>query len=215
MIASAIVGLARLISGSQARWIGCEPSTRQRIYFANHTSHLDFVVLWAALPREIRGLARPVAGRDYWDRNPLRRHLAVNVFRSVLVDRGGAAGRGDGTVADHEAKVAAARRTVELTAEGLGARHSLIIFPEGTRGSGTEVAPFKSGLYYLCLQRPDVELVPTWLENLNRILPKGEVLPVPLIGSVTFGPPMRLKPAEGKDDFLTRARSALVSLRSR
>jgi len=211
MIAPAIVGVARLISGSQSRWVGCEPSTSQRIYFANHTSHLDFVVLWAALPREVRALTRPIAGRDYWDRTRLRRYLAANVFRAVLVDRGGAPAGPDGA-ADREAKVAAARRTVELTLEGLGTRHSLIIFPEGTRGSGVEVAPFKSGLYYLCLQRPDVELVPTWLDNLNRILPKGEVLPVPLMGSVTFGPPMRLEPGEPKDDFLARVRSALLRL---
>ena len=211
MIASTIVGLARLISGPQSRWIVCEPGTRQRIYFANHASHLDFVVLWAALPREVRALTRPVAGRDYWDRTRLRRYLAANVFRAVLVDRGGVPTGSDGA-ADREAKVAAARRTVELTLRGLGTRHSLIIFPEGTRGGGVEVAPFKSGLYYLCLQRPDVELIPTWLDNLNRILPKGEVLPVPLMASVTFGPPMRLEPGEPKDDFLARARSALLQL---
>ena len=191
MIAPLIVALARLISGSQSRWVGCEPSRRQRIYFTNHTSHLDFVVLWSALPREVRVLTRPVAGRDYWERNALRRYLAVHVFRAVLVDRGDVASGPDGTTADGAAKVAAARRTVELTAEALGTRHSLIIFPEGTRGSATEVAPFKSGLYHLCRLRPDVELVPTWLENLKRILPKGEILPVPLMGSVTFGPPRR------------------------
>ena len=213
MIAPLIVALARLISGSQSRWVGCEPSTHQRIYFANHTSHLDFAVLWSALPRELRVLTRPVAGHDYWDRSRLRRYLAVHVFRAVLIERGGAPAGPDGTAADRAAKVAAARRTVDLTAEALGTRHSLIIFPEGTRGSGAEVAPFKSGLYYLCRQRPDVELVPTWLENLNRILPKGEILPVPLMGSVTFGPPMRLETGQQKDEFLARARSALLSLR--
>jgi 1-acyl-sn-glycerol-3-phosphate acyltransferase len=209
VIAPAIVGLARLISGSQCRWVGCEPSTRQRVYFANHTSHLDFVVLWSALPHEIRTLTRPVAGRDYWDRTRLRRYLAEHVFRAVLIDRGGS----DIAAWDSAARVVSARRTVDLTAEALGTRHSLIVFPEGTRGSGAAVAAFKSGLYYLSCQRPDVELVPTWLENLNRILPKGEVLPVPLLGSVTFGPPMRAEPGEPKDDFLARARTALLSVR--
>ncbi len=205
MIAAAIVGLSRLVTGAQARWIGCEPSTRQRIYIANHTSHLDFVVLWSALPREVRRMTRPVAGRDYWDRTRQRRHLAVNIFRAVLVDRGGHA--------DHESKVASARRTVDHTAAALGTHHSLILFPEGTRGSGENVAEFKSGLYHLCQLRPDVDLVPTWLENLDRILPRGEVLPVPLLASVTFGCPIRLEPGEPKDEFLARARRALLASR--
>ena len=205
VIASTIVGIARLIAGAEARWLGCAPSSRQRIYLANHTSHVDFVVLWAALPREARVLTRPVAGGDYWERSPLRRYLAVNVFHAVLVDRDGHH--------DREAKIMNAQRTVALTAEALAARHSLIIFPEGTRGSGADLAPFKSGLYHLCRRRPDVELVPTWLDNLHRILPKGEVLPVPLRGSVTFGTPLSLEPGEPKGDFLARARNALLSLR--
>ena len=205
MIAPAIGALARLITGAQGRWIGCAPSTRQRVYFANHTSHLDFVVLWSALPRAMRRLTRPVAGRDYWDATPLRRYLALSVFDAVLVDRGGPA--------DRAAKVEAARRTVEHTAAALGAAHSLILFPEGTRGSGDDVAPFKSGLYHLCRLRPDVELVPAWLANLNRILPKGEIVPIPLLGSVTFGTPLGLKRDEPKEHFLERARQALVRVR--
>ena len=61
--------------------------------------------------------------------------------------------------------------------------------------------------------RPDIELVPAWLENLNRILPKGEIVPVPLLGSVTFGAPISLDGDEPKGHFLQRARHALVALR--
>lgn len=207
MIASLVVGLTRLLSGAQARWEGCAPSIRQRVYFANHTSHLDFAVMWVALPGPMRALTRPIAARDYWEPNALRRYLAVKVFNAVLVDRQGDAGR------SHEERIEAARRTIARTVEALGARHSLIVFPEGTRGSGAEVAPFKSGIYFLGRQRPDVELVPAYLENLNRILPKGEVVPIPLIASVTFGAPMTIEPGEARDDFLARARRALVALR--
>lgn len=210
MIASLIVGIARLLSGAQARWIGCEPSFRQRIYFANHTSHLDFVVLWSALPPILRKLTRPVAGRDYWEPNAFKRYLATQVFQAVLVDRHGSGG---GAGDDRAARVEAARRTVEQTAEALGTQHSLIVFPEGTRGSGSEPGPFKSGLYHLVKLRPDVELIPAYLENLNRILPKGEVLPVPMIASVTFGAPLALEAGEPPDAFLARARAALVALR--
>ena len=212
MIASGIVGIARVVAGAQARWVGCAPSTRQRIYFANHTSHLDFVVLWAALPHEMRRLTRPVAARDYWG-SGVRRHLAVNVFRAVLVHRPDVADVGNGAPSDPELRRALAQRTVEMTATALGTHESLIIFPEGTRGDGVAVAPFKSGLYHLCRLRPDVELVPAWLENMNRILPKGEVLPVPLLGAVTFGAPLLFEPGEAKETFLGRARAALLALR--
>jgi 1-acyl-sn-glycerol-3-phosphate acyltransferase len=202
-LASLLAGVARAISGVRARWIDCTPSPRQRVYFANHTSHLDAVVLWASLPSGLRAFARPVAARDYWDRTALRRYLSSRVFQAVLVDRGA---RG------HERSLEAARATTERMVAALGEHCSLIVFPEGTRGSGEDVAPFKSGLYHLARERPDVELVPVYLENLNRILPKGEVLPVPLMSTATFGPPLRLEPSEAKPAFLERAREAVRRL---
>jgi protein-tyrosine phosphatase/1-acyl-sn-glycerol-3-phosphate acyltransferase/membrane-associated phospholipid phosphatase len=205
-IASTILAAAaRAICGA-ARWEGCQPSGRQRIYFANHTSHLDFPAVWASLPPEVRVNARPVAGRDYWDRDAGRRYLSRQVFRAVLVDRP------DTNGLDREAVVAVARRSVERAARALATGASLIMFPEGTRGDGVEVAPFKSGLYHLCRLRPDVELVPVLLENMHRILPKGEVLPIPVIGSVTFGRPIQLQPGEDKNAFLRRAHRALLEV---
>lgn len=196
--AGVIAAAARLISGVQVRWLGCRPDPRQRIYFGNHTSHLDFVVLWSLLPRELRALTRPVAARDYWERGPLRRLLARRVFRAVLIDRGA---------------IAAARGVIARLAEALGERHSLIVFPEGTRGSGERLGAFKSGLYHLARRRPDVELVPVYLENLNRILPRGEILPVPLLSTATFGSPMQVGEGEPKRAFLERAREAVSTLR--
>src|SRR5262249_47186472 len=145
---------------------------------ANHSSHLDFIVIWSALPSDLRRLARPVAGRDYWERGALRRYLAAEVFHAVLIQRSKAA------AAD---AAAAAQASVRHLAVEMGDRHSLIVFPEGTRGSDREVGPFKSGLYHLSRVRPEVELIPVYLENLNRILPKGEVLPVPMLSRVVFG----------------------------
>jgi hypothetical protein len=76
------------------------------------------------------------------------------------------------------------------------------------------VLPFKSGLYHLCRLKPELELVPVYLANMNRILPKGEVLPVPLLGRVIFGKPMTIEPNEDKTAFLTRAREALLALKN-
>ena len=203
-LAGVLAWLARLVSGVQVRWQECQPEKRQRIYFANHTSHLDFVVQWSSLPREVRALARPVAAKDYWEKGTVRRFLALRVFRAVLVDRAPAASR--------EA-MASARTVIDRLVEAMGAEESLIVFPEGTRGSGGEVGAFKSGIYHLAERRPEVELVPVYLENLNRILPKGEVLPVPLLSTATFGPPMQLLPEEPKRAFLERAREAVCRLR--
>ncbi len=207
-LAGVIAALGRLMSGVRVRWEGSQPELRQRIYFANHTSHLDFLVLWSALPRELRVRTRPVAAKDYWEKGTLKPYLAERVFRAVLVERGGAA-RPAEPVASHMA----ARDLIERLAEALGTEDSLIIFPEGTRGTGERVAPFKSGIYHLARRRPDVELLPAHIDNLNRILPKGEVLPVPLISTITFGAPLRLADGENKLEFLARAREAVCRLR--
>jgi 1-acyl-sn-glycerol-3-phosphate acyltransferase len=95
----------------------------------------------------------------------------------------------------------------------LDAGDSLIIFPEGGRFPGPEPQKFKGGLFHLAKDRPQVQLVPVYLENLNRILPKGEILPVPLLGSITVGSPIQLESGETKADFLDRARNAVWSLR--
>jgi 1-acyl-sn-glycerol-3-phosphate acyltransferase len=202
--ASIIAACARALAGPSVRWVNVRPATRQRVYFANHTSHLDFVVLWSVLPRKLRALTRPVAARDYWS-SGLRKRIAVNAFNAVLVDRGARAAEGD--------RVAAARNTLEMLLQALGAENSLIVFPEGTRGNGLEVGPFKSGIYYLWSKRPDVQFVPVYLSNLNRILPKGEFLPVPVISRVVFGAPLKLDAGESKESFLSKAHAAVCALR--
>lgn len=207
-VASLLAGVARGITGVQVQWAGCEPSERQRIYFANHTSHLDFVVLWSALPSYIRARTRPIAAKDYWEETWLRRYLAENVFKAVLVERGAVARVGS----SEEAKFVS-RSLLEDMASALDATNSMILFPEGTRGNGEKVGEFRAGLYHLGLKRPDVELVPAYLENMNRILPKGEFLPVPMLSLLTFGKPIQIEAGEEKEAFLERAREAVSSLR--
>ena len=193
-----VAGALRLFSGSVARWQGCGPELKQRVYFANHTSNLDGPVLWASLPPPVRMLTRMVAAKDYWSASRLRMKLACEVFNALLIER---------------KKPTPECNPLDDMVNALGDRHSLIIFPEGGRQTTTEPQPFKGGLYHLARKRPDVELVPVWMENLNRILPKGEILPVPMLGSVTFGMPMRLEDGEPRPEFLTRAREAVMALR--
>ena len=194
----AIVLLAKLFSGFTVRWVDCQPDTCQRIYFANHTSHLDAVVLWSALPRELRRITRPVAAKDYWSTGWLRPHMARS-FNALLVDR-------------KEIKVH--QRPIDSMLGQMGDVYSVIMFPEGGRGNGEgEMGEFKSGLYYLGKKRPDLELVPVYIDNVNRILPRGEVLPVPLLSCITIGPPIFLEAGEPKNEFLKRARQAVQRLK--
>jgi 1-acyl-sn-glycerol-3-phosphate acyltransferase len=192
-----LVGLAKLISGATVRWIDCQPDTCQRVYFANHTSHLDALVLWAALPAHVRRLTRPVAAQDYWDKGPLRRHIARS-FNALLIDR-------------KDIKVH--NSPIQMILREIGDVHSVIVFPEGGRNEDGQIGEFKSGIYYLNKKRPDLEMVPVYLDNMNRILPRGEVLPVPLLSNITFGAPIWLEAGESKDDFLARARASVVRLK--
>jgi 1-acyl-sn-glycerol-3-phosphate acyltransferase len=198
VVAKGVVGIARILAGGNVRRVGFTPDDRQRIYFVNHSSHLDFVLVWAALPPRLRSMTRPVAAKDYWDKPGLRRYLGVKVFNAVLVERNPTTG---------------SPNAIDVLLDGLGETHSLIIFPEGTRGDGTTIAPFKSGLYRLGKARPDVDLIPSYINNVNRVLPKGEFVPVPMLASVSFGEPMRVGEDEDKSAFLDRARNAILELR--
>lgn len=190
---------ARFISGVSVRWVDSQPDTCQRVYFANHTSHLDVVLVWSALPTPVRRLTRPIAAKDYWDRGFIRRHLH-QVFNALLIDR-------------KEIKVH--QSPIDLMLREIGDTHSLILFPEGGRNADEGIGEFKSGLYYLGKKRPELELIPVHINNMNRILPRGEFLPVPLLSSLTFGPPIWLEAGEPKTEFLARAREAVMSLKDR
>ncbi len=198
LCASIVTGLARLITGVRGEWRGCAPAPRTRIYFANHNSHLDFVLIWSVLPRAVRQVTRPVAGADYWLKGGVRRLFGERVFNAVLIDR---------TAASQDVHPVA--RMLKALDDG----SSLILFPEGTRNlTEARLLPFKSGLYHLGKARPDVELVPVWIENLNRVMPKGEIVPIPLLCTVTFGAPMQVATGEDKGTFLERSRTALLTL---
>jgi 1-acyl-sn-glycerol-3-phosphate acyltransferase len=192
-----LLGLVRLLTGAQARWWGCPPKAEQRIYFANHQSHADLVMIWAALPAELRGITRPIAAKDYWTKTPLRQWITTAVFNAVYVDRERTEGQDP----------------LAPLVQALDAGDSIILFPEGTRGHAEEPQPFKAGLYNLAQRFPQVVLVPAWIHNVQRVMPKGEVVPVPILCSVTFGAPMQLLPDEPRADFLARARAAVIALR--
>ncbi len=198
--------VARLITGAQGHWHGSPPKAEQRIYFANHQSHFDWVLIWAALPSDLRSTTRPIAARDYWTSTPLKHWITREIFNAVYVSRTRTKGGSDPGTDDED--------PLEPLKEALLNGDSLMIFPEGTRGNKGDPAPFKAGLFHLAEAFPDVQLIPAWIDNVQRVMPKGEVVPVPILCSVTFGKPLTLLPGEDKRTFLERARDAVMHLRS-
>lgn len=196
IVARSLTGFIHLLTGSRALW-DAEPVPGRRVYYGNHASHGDFVLLWSALPPALRTRVRPVAAADYWRHGALRQYLIRRVFNGVLIERDAAR--------RHEDPV----RTMATAIEG---GSGLILFPEGTRNTGEGVLPFKSGLYHLATQCEGLEMVPVWLDNLKRVMPKGRVIPLPLLCTAHFGAPLRLAEGEDKQPFLDRARAALLAL---
>jgi 1-acyl-sn-glycerol-3-phosphate acyltransferase len=196
-VATLIISGARLLTGARSLWLGCAPQAVQRIYFANHSSHGDFVLLWASLPPALRRITRPVAGADYWLKSPLRRYIINRVFNGLMVDR-------ERKETDYN--------PLQPMLDALENGDSLIIFPEGTRNPEEGLLPFKSGLYHLAKAYPQAQLIPVWIANLNRVMPKGRVLPLPLLCTISFGAALALGEEETKAQFLERSRDALLSL---
>ncbi len=191
LITSFITG----VTSKQASDLAFTPTNK--VYYANHASHGDFVLVWISLPKTWRMLTQPVAGADYWLGSKLKAFIAEQVFRVLLIDR------------QHDPKQAVAAMDGALK-EG----KSLILFPEGTRNTTDDqvLLPFKSGLYHLARENENVEFVPVWINNINRVLPKGKILPIPLLCDVRIGEVIKKLPDEDKTEFLTRTRQALLDL---
>jgi 1-acyl-sn-glycerol-3-phosphate acyltransferase len=195
----AIIALARFITGVRPEWRGTPPEAKQRIYVANHCSHADTVLIWSVLPPALRRMTRPVAGRDYWGTGGFKSFIGSEVFNVVLIDR------------ERETRT---EDPVEAMLRALDDGSSLILFPEGTRNmTDAPLLPLKAGIHLLAGARPAIEIVPVWIENLNRVLPKGGSIPVPILCTVTFGTPLTIAAGEQREPFLERLRLALLETR--
>ncbi|WOF81819.1 lysophospholipid acyltransferase family protein (plasmid) [Pseudomonas sp. FeN3W] len=195
-ISTLLIQLLKLLLGASARFESNPEFSGQRIYFANHTSHIDTLAIMAALPKEARIKTKPVAAADYWGKNRFLHYIATRGLNGVLIERK----PGEGVD-----PLEPVRRVLE---EG----SSVIIFPEGTRSFQALPGDFKSGLYRLHKAFPDAQLVPVYLDNLYRSMPKGKHVPLPIICTIRVGDPIAIIENEDKDQFLIRAREAVVRL---
>ncbi|MCL6248636.1 1-acyl-sn-glycerol-3-phosphate acyltransferase [Acinetobacter sp. ANC 4945] len=191
---------ARLLTGARSLWVGCKPVMKQRIYYANHNSHIDFILLWSSLPTDLRRKTRPVAASDYWLKDGFRRFLIQDTFTGVTIQR------------NREQNQDPLEPIKTVLAQG----DSIIFFPEGTRNlnDDVELLEFKSGLFHLKNQFPDVEIVPVWISNLKRVMPKGALIPLPLLSTVIFGKPLEAHNEHSKTEFLNYAQDELLKLKA-
>lgn len=198
LVSIIVLLFARAVTAVRPIWDESGLPSRQCVYFANHSSHGDFILIWTVLPPRVREAVRPVAGADYWLKSKINAFIGRDVFNAVLIQR---------VREERDAD------PVNVMAGAIDDGSSLIFFPEGTRNlSDMPLQPFKSGLFHLASARPHIDLVPVWIANLNRVMPKGEFIPIPLICTVTFGPPMKIGEGEAKEAFIERARNALLAL---
>ena len=190
--------LTRLLVGAYPQWQGCAPSRTQRIYFANHSSHMDAIVIWSSLPAELRAKTRPVAAKDYWEKGALRRRIAIKELKVVLIDR------------HHTAHANPLDPLIQALHEG----SSLIIFPEGTRVPPGEHVKFKTGGARLAAATV-APILPVAL-NSGVCWPKNSIAKIPGTITVSIGKPI---PTEGRDlktveaevaDWITTESDALL-----
>ncbi len=195
-ISNAFTSVLRFLIGATAKWESPPDLSRQRIYFANHTSHMDTLAIVAALPPEARKNVKPVAAADYWGKNRFLLFLAQKGLNAVLIERNPTPGQNG----------------LEPILDAIRTGHSIIIFPEGTRSNDALPGAFKSGLYRLGESFPDIDLVPIYLKNLHRSMPKGKHIPLPITCTIRIGDPMPRIEGEDKQAFLERARNEIVRL---
>jgi 1-acyl-sn-glycerol-3-phosphate acyltransferase len=188
--------LARFLTGADVLGPGRLPKAGPAIVVANHTSHVDTLLLLTIFPARLMGRLRPVAAADYFLRGPLIGWFSRTLVGIVPISRR----------PEHGEDVLAPARAA------LAAGDIVIIFPEGTRGPSVDaLAPLKSGVARLAEAFPEAPVIPVWLEGAGRVLPKGARLPAPLNCTVLVGEPIAW--AGDRAAFLEGLRASLEALR--
>jgi 1-acyl-sn-glycerol-3-phosphate acyltransferase len=164
--------LARIFTGADI--VGRErlPLKGPAIIAANHASHVDTLLLLTMYPSKALDRVRPAAAADYFLKGRLMSWFSRKVIGIVPVARD---------------KTGSGVDVLAPAREALEAGDIVVIFPEGTRGDGEEMAKLKSGVARLAAAVPKAAVVPVWLQGSGRVLPKGAHVPVPMNCTVIVG----------------------------
>ncbi|MES2035585.1 MAG: lysophospholipid acyltransferase family protein [Pseudomonadota bacterium] len=189
--------IARFLTGADVSGREHLPLKGPAIVVANHNSHMDTLLLLTIFPSKAMSRVRPAAASDYFLKDPMIGWVSRNLIGIVPVARD---------------KVGTGEDVLAPAREALTAGDIIVVFPEGTRGNADdEMARLKSGVARLAEAFPEAPVTPIWIQGAGRVLPKGEVIPVPMNCAVLIGPPVRW--AGKRTEFMDGLREALMKLK--
>ena len=116
------------------------------IMVANHNSHLDVFLLYVTLPVPLIPRTHPVAALDYFSKPAWLFKAMCFLFQPIWVDR-----------------MDKSRSIIKEMQTRIDEGHSIIIFPEGTRGETGDIQDFQRGVGLTARKNPDVPIVPVYL----------------------------------------------------
>ena len=170
---------------------------KQFILIANHNSHMDTMAIMSAIPHRFIHKVHPVAARDFFGKNLFQKILMRYLVNATLIRR------------DRDNKE---RDPINDMDKMLKKKRSLILFPEGSRGVAGKMSNFKKGLGYLVQKNPKISVIPVYLENIYKTLPKGKRLILPYNCSIKFGNPIKFSSLE-MNDILKTAKIELLKIK--
>lgn len=153
------------------------PTEGSFIIAANHQSHADTAVVFAALPPAVRERFVAAAAQDYFFNGGPSQYASRVLFNAIPIAR------------DRRGGMDPLRHLSRALREG----YALLVYPEGTRSKDGTLGPFRAGVGKLVAEYPGTPVIPTWIGGTTRVMPKGKLIPRPVRVTVRFGAPMQIK----------------------
>lgn len=147
------------------------PESGPAIIIANHNSHLDTLVLMTLFKGKRLHLIRPIAAADYFLKNKFIAWFSLHIMHIIPLER----------------KPKTKNDIFKGVYDALDQNQIVVLFPEGSRGKPELVSRFKSGIYHLLKERPNVPIYTVFMHGLGKSLPKGDPVFVPFFCDVFIG----------------------------
>lgn len=189
--------LVLLVLGVNARHFERLPKSGPCVIVANHNSHLDTLVLMTLFKGQSFDKVRPVAAADYFFKNKFLAWFSSRVMNIIPIER----------KMTRDIKGLFQPMINALDDDGI-----IIVFPEGSRGEAEKLTRYKSGVYYMMRERPDVPIVPVFLHGLGKALPKGSFFFIPIIVDIFIGEPFKFN--EDKKAFMDTLNAEMSALQA-
>ena len=167
---------------------------RPVIFAANHSSHADTSLILYGLTDRARDHTVVAAAADYWFKRPLLGNIVSLFLNTFPFSRTGGA-----------------QAQLHSSSQLLKSGWNLVLFPEGSRSPDGRIQEFKPGVGHLA-NETGTPVVPVHIRGAQKIMPKGQKLPLPGPARVRIGRPMTPKAKEGSREFTARVERAVRDL---